>query len=79
MDINYGKNKEKNMEELVRNAMNLSEAYTVASEQIRLYTSMTEEIIKITASAPMDETKNKINKIIKTYIHEIHKLYKKIK
>lgn len=77
MDINYGKNKEKNMEELVFNVMNLSEAYTVASEQIRLYTSMTEEIIKITASAPRDETKIKINQIMKTYLHEIHELYKK--
>ena len=72
LNINYGRDKEKNMEELVSKAMNLLEAYTVASEQVSLYTSMVEEIIKITNSEPMDETKNKINQIMKTYLHKIH-------
>ena len=79
LNINYGKDKEKNMEELVFNAMNLSAAYAVASEQVRLYTSMTKEIIKITASEPMDETKIKIKQIMKTYLHEIYEQYTKQK
>ena len=79
LKINYGRDKEKNMEELALNGLSLLKAYTVSSKQVSLFTSMTKEIVKITSSEPMDETKNKINKIIRIYLHEINEQCPKLK